>query len=64
VTEMNLGDNVLASELSAPENGEIVFKSDFVVLQMLVPRAAEEVVAEDGEEEGEETDAPAAAAEA
>lgn len=63
VTNLNLGENVLASELAPPENGEIVYKSDFVVLQMLAPRAVEEVVEVEGEgegEEGEEAAAPAA----
>ena len=57
ITELKQGENVLASDLDPPENGAIVFKSDYVVLQLVTPRGAEEDetrVAEGEEEEGAE----------
>ena len=52
ITGLVQGDNVLASHLDPPENGEIIFKSDYVVLQLVMPRGADED--EEGDEEGEE----------
>jgi large subunit ribosomal protein L25 len=51
VTEIRLGGKVLCSDLIAPPNSEIVFKSDFVVLRVEIPRGADED--EEVEEEGE-----------
>lgn len=58
VTNLAMGENVLASDLVAPENCRIEFKSDFVVLQVAAPRSAEEVSAGD-EEEVEEAEVAA-----
>jgi len=64
ITEMELGETLLASGLTAPENCELYFKSDYLVLRIAIPRGADEDEVEEGEEGDEEVEeAPAAAAE-
>ena len=57
ITDMEIGDTVMASELSLPEGVEVIYDTDYVIARVLKPRGAQEEGAGDGAdaEGGEET---------
>lgn len=69
ITDLDLKDRALASQITPPEGVEIILKSDYAIAQVMPPRAArpkkekekKKKVGEEGEEAAEEgAEAPAA----
>ncbi|MEE2788620.1 MAG: 50S ribosomal protein L25 [Myxococcota bacterium] len=53
ITEMNVGDAVMASDLPLPEGVAAVFDTDYVVVKVVAPRGRQAEAAEAGTEEAE-----------
>jgi large subunit ribosomal protein L25 len=49
VSEMNIGDYILASQVDSSESHKVTFKSDFIVFRLIVPKGIEETVDEEVE---------------
>ena len=61
VSEMNIGDYVLASQIHSSAAHKVIFKSDFIVFRLIVPKGIEETVSDEVEldEHGEPIEAAA-----
>ena len=57
VTELDIGDSVMASELSLPDEAKLVFERDFVVIRVSMPRGLAEGEELEDEEGGEGAEA-------
>ena len=53
VSKLEVGESIHIADITPPENVKLLVPADYVIVSVIAPRAAEELVAEEALEEGE-----------